>query len=83
VYQTLWRKQARINTDIFDEIFPEKPQDSIVDWGKRESRRVSVLENVSVDSLNEVVGHQILFPLRYLEEAQDKLRHSLTDSTFQ
>jgi len=80
-YHQLWRNTAKKNTDILDRVFPTKPSDLIDRNAVKFEPHLSNPERV--DTLNEVRGHHILFPLEYLKKQHNSMRHALTDLMFQ
>jgi len=77
-YIKLWLERAGKNTKIYDEVFPSKPQDSMVNL--RDYNPLA--EPVNTEKLEDVKGHIILFPLQLF--ANVSLRHSVVpDIMFQ
>jgi len=60
-YHEIWLARAKKNTQIFDEVFPGKPQDAIIE----EKDFHPWLSPRNVEKLEHVKGQVILFPLGF------------------
>eukprot|EP01127_Copromyxa_protea_P015670 TRINITY_DN454_c0_g1_i1.p1 TRINITY_DN454_c0_g1~~TRINITY_DN454_c0_g1_i1.p1 ORF type:complete len:1217 (+),score=237.62 TRINITY_DN454_c0_g1_i1:47-3697(+) len=81
IYKELFLDVALKNTEILNKAFPYMPQDSITKIQEFKNR-----ENAGARYVEELVGVQgtlICYPLKFLEQDLESLRHAISDHLFQ
>jgi len=78
-YTLLWLRNGRKNTEIYDFVFPAKPQNTVKTTAAYLQRQIE--EPRETKRLAEISGRHILFPLDFLVDDQRELRH-LSDDVF-
>lgn len=74
-----WLAAARLNTDIYESVFPHIARDSILTYEDFVARQ-ALKPNVSkVDKLKLTKGHVCLFPLQFLAAETPKLWETFVD----
>jgi phospholipase D1/2 len=78
-YHGVWRATARLNSDIYESVFPHIARDSILTYEDFVARQALKPNMSKVEKLKQTKGHLCLFPLQFLAAETPKLWETFVD----
>eukprot|EP01122_Echinamoeba_exundans_P003172 TRINITY_DN1330_c0_g3_i1.p1 TRINITY_DN1330_c0_g3~~TRINITY_DN1330_c0_g3_i1.p1 ORF type:complete len:643 (+),score=130.22 TRINITY_DN1330_c0_g3_i1:288-2216(+) len=78
-YHGVWLATARLNTDIYESVFPHIARDTVLTYEDFVARQALKPNMAKVEKLKQTKGHWYMFPLQFLAAETPKLWETFVD----